>query len=235
VTNPNTTPEALALSAYVPDREGVRELLTRYFAGVITDAAVDSLYDRFMEVRSNDGDDSSLRRSFEGRLHKEGFAWWEEFVAERTYMTPSDLVLLLAHMRSNTDPNLPQPKLYCPEWFVGTWEQVEPTPQTNRRCFWHLERDGTFQADSIGTYYRSENGVSLLIATDVARKTRWRVVRTSGERYVELTLLNEHYRGHWSLVRIDPAGDEIVGTHLGVDGNPRFRLVRTVAPSGVYR
>lgn len=232
MTSPDLTPEARALREYVPDREGVRELLTRYFHGVITDETVDELYDRYAEIRANHDEMASKRRRFEVRLDKEGFAWWEEFVGDRSLMTPSDLVLLLAHMRSNMDDRRPQPKLYCPEWFVGTWEQVEPTPLTNRRCFWRLGRDGIFQADSIGTYYRDE---VFLIAADVVGKKRWRAARTFGVQYVELTLLNEDYCGHWSLIRIDPTGDEIVGTHLGAHGSPRFRLVRTADPTGVYR
>lgn len=201
----------VAALRHMPDRDEIRQLLVRYFEAQITEEIVDRVEKRFLQISSSLSEEAGYRRHFESPTRWRGMAWNEDFTGDRRSMTPSDLVLMLANMLADHDPSFPQPKLYCPAAFVGTWEQVEPRPPMFRRWLWHLSADGTFRCNN------PEVPDTLI---------RWCLHRSPAGNRFSLVLQSEYSRAGWSMWGIEPPGNEIAGEHLGISRNTPFRLRR---------
>ena len=129
----------------MPDRQELKPLLVRYFAGEIRDDMVDQLLGELRALMAD-----LPRRRYQVRMFDPdnqvswGEAWREEF-ATRSIPTPLDRALMLAAK----SPDFPPPKPYCPPALVGEWEMVshrsgQPVPPPRPR--WSLAADGGMRA-----------------------------------------------------------------------------------------
>jgi len=197
--------------SHIPDRVEVRELLAKYYMAPITDDAVMQLEASFQEILSNPGWERPYHEHFASPTRWRGKAWNEDFSEDRRFMTPSDLVLMLANMKAKRDASFPQPRLYCPTSFVGTWEQIVPQPTLAQPCMWHLQGDGSLSTNSPDT----PTGLSF-----------WSVIRSYTSYGDRLVLLETPDSGPWSICGITPTATELTGVHLGYVENIEFRLRR---------
>lgn len=186
----------------VPSRAEIRLLLEQYFVGPISEEAVERIEREFISVNASSGLSTMHQGRFESPTWWRGAAWYEESIDKR-WMTPRDLVLMLADGVSGADDTFPQRRLYCPPKFVGVWEQLEPAP-SSERLFWHLSRDGSFRTNS----------------TEVPHLPLW-CIDVSDDGRLECLSLREHAAsggGVWgSLFRMKLDGDELTAKIVALD------------------
>lgn len=128
------------MSEPVPSVAELTALLSRYFVGA-TETAARRLHVDVSGVLADPARHAGEARAFDPRSggRSYGEAWREEFAFDRDSPTPLDLAAWLAA----TGDNYPRPRPYCPDMFVGTWQQraVAPAPR------WQFSVDGTFICD----------------------------------------------------------------------------------------
>ncbi len=129
----------------VPDRDELKALLVRYFAGEIRDPMVDELLRELDALLEDHAQRRYQVRMFDPENQVSwGEAWREEFSTRRV-PTPTDRALMLA---AKSD-RFPPPRPYCPPDLVGSWEMVtrkggEVAPDPRPR--WSLVGDGGIRA-----------------------------------------------------------------------------------------
>jgi len=128
------------MSEPAPSAAELSALLARYFVGS-NETAVKRLHADVSGVLANParhaGEISAFNPGNGGRCF--GEAWREELAFEDNLPTPLELAAWLAA----TGDNYPAPRPYCPDLFVGTWQQRAPTPGPR----WQFAADGTFICD----------------------------------------------------------------------------------------
>ena len=129
------------MSEVAPSVAELSALLTRYFVGA-TDAAAQRLHDDVRAVLADPprhaGEASAFDPGNDGRKTF-GQAWREELAFDHRSPSPLELAAWLAA----TGDNYPKPRPYCPDVFVGTWQQrADGTPPR-----WQFAVDGTFICD----------------------------------------------------------------------------------------
>lgn len=124
----------------IPTHEELKGLFASYFEGPITDVHVARLLVELEQVRSNPSRLAGDRGAFlPEHRHGRGFGWREEFSYGRRSPRAVDHALFLAA----TTRGYPKAKLYCPPYFVGTWNQVDPASPSAEPWRWTLGSDGT--------------------------------------------------------------------------------------------
>jgi hypothetical protein len=115
-------------------------LLARYFIGA-TDAAAQRLHHEVREVLANPARHAGEASAFDPGNGGRGFgqAWREELAFDHRSPSPLELAAWLAAIGDN----YPMPRPYCPDAFVGEWQQQSAGPAYR----WQFSVDGTFICD----------------------------------------------------------------------------------------
>jgi hypothetical protein len=128
------------MSEPVPTVADLSALLSRYFVGA-TEAAARRLRDEVSAVLADPARHAGEASAFDpgngGRAF--GQAWREDLAFDHRSPTGLDLAAWLAA----TSENYPKPRPYCPDMFVGAWQQRAPAPAPR----WQFSADGTFACD----------------------------------------------------------------------------------------
>lgn len=130
-----------------------------------------------------------------------GTAWYEDevFTFDRKQMTPRHLVVLIANGIADRDDSSPQPRLWCPPVFVGTWRQLEPKVELAEPISWHLDADGTFGSNDPA---RSESRY-------------WCATRGFPEFHLQLVHARNARASGLSLNNAEVTGDKLTGRAFG--------------------
>jgi hypothetical protein len=192
----------------LPDRARVKDLLTRYFIGPIGEAQIDVADAEFRDNWEHQF--QAYQSHFESPTEWRGKAWREEFTHGRRYMNAGDMLLMYANMMASAG-RFPEPKLFCPQQFVGTWVQVEPPP-TVEPALWHLDTDGSFRSNS----------------PQAPRANFWCVIRNGDDvRPGSLAFSNSRLDSPgWSIARAQIQDNELVGVHPSAIRDKPFRFRR---------
>jgi hypothetical protein len=203
---------------HVPTRDEMRQLLEKYFVGPISEEFVDLIEARFLAGREDRAAWASYFSHFESMTRWRGKAWYEdaEFTFNRRQMTPRHLVVMLANKIAdrNQDGSVPQPKLYCPPMFVGTWQQIEPKVELSEPCLWKLSADGAFRTNN------PDRSPEL---------TYWCAARLSpdDDQYALILRRGPVESAAFSLHGVKaPVNDELVAAHLLPSGKVPYRFRR---------
>jgi hypothetical protein len=126
----------------VPGIAEIAAMLDKYFIGPISDDVVAKLHDEVARVLADPPSRAGRASSFLPSNGGLGFgrAWREELSYGLTTPRPIDLAAFIAWATKGYPPARP----YCPDAFVGTWIQREPSAPSPPR--WTFERDGGFAA-----------------------------------------------------------------------------------------
>jgi hypothetical protein len=128
------------MSEPMPTLAEISALLSRYFVGA-TEAAAQRLHDEVRDVLAAPARHAAEASAFDPGNGGRGFgqAWREELAFDHRSPNPLELAAWLAA----TGDNYPMPRPYCPDKFVGTWQQRTAGPQVR----WQFSVDGTFICD----------------------------------------------------------------------------------------
>ena len=192
----------------IPDRTRVKELLTRYFVAPISEAQIDVADAEFRHAWEHNF--RASHSHFDSPTQWQGKAWSEEFTHSRGQMTPSDLLLMHANMMA-IGGRFPEPKLFCPQEFVGTWVQVEPPPSVEP-ALWHLDADGSFRSNS----------------SQAPRASLWCVIRGGNDARPGTLAFSKSRLDSpgWSIWTETLTASDLAGEHLSSLGDKPFRFRR---------
>ena len=125
-----------------PTLDELTALLQRYFIGA-TPAQAAALHAEVTAVLGNPRRAAGEASTFDPANGGAGFglAWREELAYKHRRPSPLELAAWLA----STVTGFPPPRPYCPDVFVGTWQQV--MPESGPQWSWELRLDGTFICD----------------------------------------------------------------------------------------
>ena len=188
----------------VPDRNEIKSLLEKYFAGPITDAQVDAIEKRVQDTaKSVSKHKLEMRTYYSNAVRYRGRAWREELSHGQTAPRMVDLVPWFASITSG----FPPPRPYCPDPYVGRWEDVEAPQQ------WELHVDGAFRTTQ----------------QELASQRVWCVVRSSdaGHAGDEIQLRETQFDDAKRLVIRSVTPSELVLDRFGGGTDRTFRLRRT--------
>jgi hypothetical protein len=127
----------------VPSQVEVKAMLENYFTGLITDEIASKLTDYVARVIADPPLHAGETSKFHPGNGRRGFgmAWREQLAFCRTYPRSIDLAAWLA---ASTE-GYPEPRPYCPDFYIGRWMQKDP--ETTSAYVWELDACGRFHTN----------------------------------------------------------------------------------------
>jgi hypothetical protein len=124
----------------LPDLAAVQAMLERYFVPPATEDRAQQLHAELVAVFANLPRLRGIVSAFHPGNGGRGFgqAWREELAYGSNNPSPIEVAAWLAWSR-----NIPA-RPYCPEVFVGRWQQIEPA-RSSDRAVWEFSADGAFR------------------------------------------------------------------------------------------